>query len=188
VGFSLGIAKPRLIPEDSADVVVEPEEMRCDVAIHDDPYFSGGIGEKPGRQVAGPPPVLAWIGVCAANVILPIYFGMMMTRDGARVGMLIGIIVVFALGYHICFVSRKAMLTVVYGGWIVAALQFLPFLQLVAGSIGTSVAQVTGQATSGDFGQVNTVLGGFLATMATGGILIAFAAAFGLLNRALTRK
>jgi hypothetical protein len=58
----------------------------------------------------------------------------------------------------------------------------------VAGSIGISVAQVTGQATWGDFGQVNTVLGGFLATMATGGILIAFAAAFGLLNRALTRK
>ena len=158
------------------------------MAIHDDPYFSGGIGEKPGRQVVGPPPVLAWIGVYAANLILPIYYGMMMTRDGARVGMLIGIIVVFALGYHICFVSRKAMRTVVYGGWIVAVFQLLPFLQLVAGSIGASVAQVTVQATSGDFGQVNTVLGGFLATMATGGILIAFAAAFGLLNRALTRK
>ena len=149
--------------------------------IRDDPYFAGRIASKSGEPVDGPPPVLPWIGVYAVNLILPVWLGLMRTRDGGRIGMLLGIIAVFALGCRLCFVSREPVLTVVYGGWIVAASQFAPFLQILAGLIGVGAAR----AMSRETGNVDTVLGGFIATSLTGGILIAVAAAFGLVIRSI---
>ncbi len=151
------------------------------MAIPDDPYFAGQILDKSGKPPGpgGPPPVVAWIGVYAVNLILPVYLGLMRTREGGRVGMMVGIITVFALGCRACFVYREAMLTVAYGGWIVAASQFVPFLHIWAGLIGVDVAVAMTRET----GDLSTAIGGFLATLLTGGILIAFAAVFGLVIR-----
>jgi hypothetical protein len=151
------------------------------MAIPDDPYFAGQILAKSGKPPGpgGPPPVAAWIGAYAVNLILPVYLGWMMTRGGGRVGMMVGIITVFALGWRACFVYREAVLTVSYGGWIVAASQFVPFLQMLAGLIGAGVAMAMTRETR----DLSTAISGFLATLLTGGILIAFAAVFGLVIR-----
>ncbi|APW61640.1 hypothetical protein [Paludisphaera borealis] len=135
----------------------------------------------------GPAPVLAWACVYVANLPYPLFCGVILTTDSGRMGMVLGILAVFLTGYRSCFVYREAILTVAYGGWIVAAFQFVPFLQVMAGLIGVAVAEATGQAASGDLGPINTVLGGFLATLVTGGILIALAAVLGLMTRGLTR-
>ncbi len=149
------------------------------MSIPEDPYFAGRILDKSGEPTGshGLPPLIAWSCVYAVNLIGPVYWGSMVTRDGGRVGMLIGIIVVFVLGWRVCYVSRSTVLTVVYGGWIVAASQFLPILHLFAGGIGIAAAEPM----SGGDGNLNTVLGGFIATLVTGCILIALAAAFGVI-------
>jgi hypothetical protein len=154
------------------------------MAIPDDPYFAGRILDKSGKVPGpdGPPPVLAWICVYAVNLIVPVWMGSAMTHDGGKVGMLIGIIVVFALGCRVCFVSRRAVLTVVYGGWIIALTQFAPILHIFAGVIGVRAALALSQETSPDtYGSpnVNTTLGGLIATVITGSILITAAVVLG---------
>ena len=147
------------------------------MAISDDPYFAGRILDKSGKRLGsgGPPPVLAWILVYTVNLGIPVLWGLMVTREGGRVGMVIGIIVVFAIGCRVCFVSRRAMLTVVYGGWIVALSQAFPALQIIAGIIGLSAVRVT----TSEERDVSTILGGFIATLITGCVLITIATALG---------
>jgi hypothetical protein len=153
------------------------------MSIPEDPYFAGRISDKSDTQVGsdGPPPLLAWSWVYIANLCIPVLWGSMVTREGGRVGMVIGIIVVFALGCRACYVSRRAVLTVVYGGWIVAASQFFPILQIFAGSIGIAAARPM----CGEYGNVNTALGGFIATIVTGCILMTAATAFGAMIRGI---
>jgi hypothetical protein len=122
------------------------------------------------KPPSGPPPLVAWFCVYAVNLIFPVAMGWSITREGGKIGMVIGIVAVFALGCRLCFMSRRAMLPVVYAGWIVAVSQLAPILHIFAGMVGVSVAHVFGDETMR--GEVNTVLGGFLATIVTGGILI----------------
>jgi hypothetical protein len=101
--------------------------------------------------------------------------------------MVLGVIVVYLLGRRICFTSPQEMRTVTRGGWLVAALQFFPIPQMVAGTIGVELVRGFALAQSGELGTVDTLLGGFLATLTTGGILIVVAAAFGAAGRGLRR-
>jgi hypothetical protein len=151
------------------------------MSIPEDPYFAGRRSDKSLTQVDsdGPPPLLAWSWVYIANLCIPVLWGSMVTREGGRVGMVTGIIVVFALGCRACYVSRKAVLTMVYGGWIVAASQLLPILHIFAGMMGTSAARLTGIEND----NTNTAVGGFIATLVTGCILMTAAGAFGLAIR-----
>ena len=145
--------------------------------VPDDPYFAGHI-EKSIKPPVEPPPVVAWRCVYVANLIFPLLMGWMATREGGGIGMFIGIVAVFALGHRLCFIARRAMLAVVYGGWVVALFQLAPILHIFAGIVGVWVAHGFEDVTKRD--QVNTVLGGFLATIVTGGILIVVATALGL--------
>jgi hypothetical protein len=147
------------------------------MAISDDPYFAGRILDNSGKGLGsgGPPPVLAWIWVYTVNLGIPVMLGSMFTCEGGRVGMVIGIIVVFAIGCRVCFVSRRTVLMVVYGGWIVALSQAVPALHIIAGTIGLSAVRVT----TGEERDLSTILGGFIATLITGCVLISVATALG---------
>ncbi len=159
------------------------------MAIPDDPYFAGRIRDEPVKgkpfDAGGRALVLSWAVVFAANLIVPGFLGWMVTREGGKLGMLIGTILVFALGCRACFVSRRAMLTVVYGGWVVAASQLFPFLQMLAGMMGVEVAVALGQATDERLPDVVTISGGVVATMFVGFALIAAALAFGAACRGI---
>ena len=89
------------------------------MAILEDPDFAGYVSDeflKGARPEARErPPWVAWSAVYAVNLILPLNFGSMVTRDGGRVGMLSCTLLLFALGCRVCFVSRTAILTVVWG-------------------------------------------------------------------------
>ncbi len=139
------------------------------MAITEDPYFAGRVADKsvPGKR-PGPgevPPVLPWMAVYLVNMIIPLYFGTMVTGPAGRVGMVFGILLVFSLGCWVCFGSRWAVLRVVYGGWIVAASQFFPILHIFAGSLGTGSAVALGTTTNRRADHLDTVLGGLMADL-----------------------
>ena len=159
------------------------------MAILEDPDFAGYDPDKflegAWPEARERPPWVAWAAVYAVNLILPLNLGAMATRGGGRVGMLAGILLLFALGCRVCAVSRTAILTVVWGGWFVAALQCVAILHVVAGVIGVRAALALGLVTGPRADDVDTVLGGVTATVVTGGILLAVAAVFGLAIRGL---
>ena len=156
------------------------------MARTEDPYFTGSIPGKspPGKRggLGEFPPILPWMGVYLVNLIVPLYFGSLVTRGLGKAGMVIGILLVFSLGCLLCFVSRKIILAIVYGGWIVAASQFFPLLHIFAGSIGIRAASALGMTTTHrpDDVDVDTALGGVLATVVTGAILLAVSSILGL--------
>ncbi|MDG3004559.1 hypothetical protein [Paludisphaera mucosa] len=152
-----------------------------------DPDFAADFIDKLGERSAGRPPVRAWMLVCAGNLIVPGFFGTMLTREGGRLGMVLGVLVVLWLGRRACRHAREAVLTVVYGGWVVAVLQIFPLLQVAAGFCGVGAAVQTGRAMRSDYTHIDDVFGGLLATLVTGGLLIVVAAVFGLIGRLAVR-
>ena len=160
------------------------------MAILEDPDFDGYVPDKSLKgarpEARERPPWVAWLVVYAINLILPLHFGWTVTRGGGRVGMLSCTLLPFALGCRVCFLSRTAILTVVWGGWVVAAFQCVAVLHIVAGAIGLRTALALGLVTGQRADDVGTVLGGAMATVVTGGILLAVAAVFGLAIRGMT--
>lgn len=150
-----------------------------------DPDFPGDIIEKGGEQARIDPTMIYWTMVCLANLVAPGILGGIATSGNARVGMVLGVFVVLALGLAACQVHRWAVLTVVYGGWIVAGFQPLPLMQFAAGALGMMAAAEAEAVTGGRPLHLTTLLGGLIATVVTGGVLIGFAAAFGLAMRGL---
>lgn len=159
--------------------------MTNDMAVPDDRYFAGRIVDEPGGKPDGKPPVRDWIVVCAVNLIVPVFLGWGITDDRGRIGMALGIVVVLALGYRACFSSPEVVRTIAYGGWLVAFTQCIPFVQFIAGFVGVGVAQELGLASEGGIGLVSTIMGGFVATLITGGLLIALAVVIGMACRGL---
>jgi hypothetical protein len=100
--------------------------------------------------------------------------------------MIVGILVILAIGCRACFRHAELVHRVAYGGWLVAFLQVIPFLQILAGSIAIVAAEATCLAQNRELAQIDTLLGGFLATMITGGLLIALAGLIGLSRRVAT--
>ncbi|WP_165246417.1 hypothetical protein [Paludisphaera soli] len=152
-----------------------------------DQDFAGILARKPIKRVSETPPVRAWTDVNAVNLPVPLWMGWIMGSDSGRVGMVLGVVVVYLIGRRICFTSPQEMRTVTRGGWLVAALQFFPIPQMVAGTIGVELVRGFALAQPGELGTVDTLLGGFLATLTTGGILVVVAAAFGAASRGLRR-
>lgn len=157
------------------------------MGINDDPYFAGRIVDKPSGKLDGTPTVSVWLGASAANLVVPGILGIMLTDDRGRIGMALGVGAVLAFGYRVCFIFRVVVRTIAYGGWLIAVTQCIPIVQIIAGSIGVETAREFGLASGGAFGPINTVVGGFVATLITGGLLLALAFAIGMACRGLSR-
>ncbi|WP_165246416.1 hypothetical protein [Paludisphaera soli] len=152
------------------------------MSLIDDPDFGDGKAYKFGKAPAGTPPVRAWTLVMVANLPVPLTLGMIVTDAGGRLGMACGVALIYWLGLHACRVARQTMVAVVRGGSVVAAFQILPVLQMAAGMAGVILASVVGSARFHVFPHVDAIVDGFLATVATGAILIAVSAALGSLR------
>jgi hypothetical protein len=131
---------------------------------------------------ASPPPLGKWAWVYVANLPFALFFGTLATTAIGAAGMWLGVLALFLIGRRACFVARESVLTVVYGGWILAAFQFIPVGQIAAGLAGVGAAQAMGLAHH-DLGPIHTALGGFVATIVTGSLLLLAAAALGLVVR-----
>ncbi len=150
----------------------------------DDPDFAGRIGPPKGFARGGWALVGGWAGVYALNLIVPLPLGWTMTDAAGRVGMVLAVLTMLATGGYACLGSRKAGVTLLVGGGILAVCQFFPFPQILAGMIGIAAARAMGLTTGGEghgMEVVNSVLGGFVATTLTGGILIVAALSMGII-------
>ena len=118
----------------------------------------------------------AWAGVFSANLIVPLWLGWEITRNGGRVGMFIAIAVLLASS--LLALSRRPELrkSVVAGGVFTALTQVLPLVQMAAGLLSLSVVD-----------QCCFEAGGFLVTILTAGLLLVAALACGVIIRATGR-
>jgi hypothetical protein len=151
------------------------------MSIPDDPYFAGPVAAKVGRLE--PPDgrgisIGLWVVVFVLNLVIPLMYGLSAARGDARFGMLLGIAILLALGCWASLASRTIGMALLVGGGIVALSQFLPALQILAGLIAVGAAGII-DGTGGRMA-VGSFLGGLVATVVTGGILIGIALALGL--------
>lgn len=128
----------------------------------------------------------AWPIVLAANLTVPLMFGLEVTRGGGRWGMGLAIALVWLVGHLACARFKVLGPRLVIGGVFVGLSQLSPVLQIMAGSASLDFVSWAGM-TGGEFAGMPdrlTEFGGFLATFLTGGqllfvaILCGFAVAF----------
>ena len=100
-----------------------------------------------------------------------------MIDAGGRWGMLVAIGVLLVLGSGVCIGHRKAGTALIAGGVIVSLTQIFPLPHIVAGMIGLELADKAGMID--DAVKLPSILGGFVVTFVTGGLLIALAGAIG---------
>ncbi|WP_165068812.1 hypothetical protein [Paludisphaera rhizosphaerae] len=127
------------------------------------------------------PPVMEWLMVSSANLIVPGVLGFLVSSNGGRVGMLLGVLIAFAVGSFVCFVAPERTGVIIDGGWVVAILQLLPLPQMLAGGMGLGVAGLLGLAQLEGRPSIDSLLGGLISTLATALILVAFAGLFGVI-------
>jgi len=152
-----------------------------------DPDFADG---KCVKTPVVTPPTWAWSAVVVANLPVTALLGWLITVEMGRVGMACGILLLYWLGYLACFLAGEYVRTVIYGAWVVAVSQTFPLLQIVAGAPANLLVQVMERGEISETGppeSITTLLGGLLATLVTGSILIASAAAFGVGIRVIIR-
>lgn len=143
-----------------------------------DPDFDGAAVKRPGWAVERPmgrPPYSLWGWVYLANLPLATFLGFRVAYGPGWIGMASGVAGLYAAGRWMCRVNPRVVRTVSYGGVIVAAAQCIPILQLVAGVLGMAAANMLGQAPFPDQVGSMTLMGGLIATLATGAALIACA-------------
>ena|SRR5215469_8051735 len=124
-----------------------------------------------------------WLTVFALNVIVPLLIGLGVTTSGGRIGMLLAMLVLLALGFWICARAREVGFALVVGGVAVALSQVFPILQVMAGIFGFALAESIGLSGPRG-GDLETLAAGFAVTLATGGLLAAASLAAGLGIRA----
>jgi hypothetical protein len=125
-----------------------------------------------------------WLCAFTSNLIVPVLFGLLMTRLGGRIGMGAAIALLWYLGHRICGLSVASGRALVIGGFIIAAMQCFPILQIVAGAMSMGLVRVLGL---GDFSVDDddpfpsglTELGGLVAAGLTGLTLMGLAACCG---------
>jgi hypothetical protein len=86
---------------------------------------------------------LGWAAVCALNTVVPLFFGLMVTEQGGRVGMGLGMVVLFAAVWRVCAKFRKLGVFLITGGIIVGFTQLFPVVQFVADEIGLLIDAVS---------------------------------------------
>jgi len=123
-----------------------------------------------------------WPIVFTVNLIVPTLFGLQLTRDHGRVGVLIALFGFLTTGWLFCFVKPKAARALIFGSVLIALSQIYPLIHILSGSIALSITTRVNLAVAGDDSQLAHVAsetGGFLITLLTGLILLACAAATG---------
>jgi hypothetical protein len=106
--------------------------------------------------------------VFAGNLILPFSWGWQITKGNSRLGMVLGTIAWLIAWLFACSRPGRMRLTLIFGGAAVAWSQVIALLQILAGFIGLWL----GKALFFGADPLNTLIGTFVVTMTTGGILI----------------
>lgn len=126
---------------------------------------------------------LRWPIALLLNLILPILLAWDLTARSGRIGMAAGIGLIWYLGHRLCAVGARMGRALVVGGFVVALSQICPVLQMASGVLGIAIASAVGQ---GYLPYVDDLaspgvseLGGLIATLTTGAVLILTAIGFG---------
>jgi hypothetical protein len=84
----------------------------------------------------------AWILAVVINLPVPLMFGFSFTAAGAaRLGMLIGVAVVYGIGVWICLHQASVMWRLIVGSMFTALSQFWPMLHMMVGAIAMGVSK-----------------------------------------------
>ncbi len=134
-----------------------------------------------------------WLGVTAVNLPVPLVLASSIAVGNARLGMALAAIPFVAVGFWICQLGQFRAKPFFIGAGLVAVSQCLPLLQIMAGLVALTVAESVEKAiftnsSPGSFqeGELTTVIGGFVATIMTGGQLMLVSALLGYSIRFLT--
>lgn len=131
-----------------------------------------------------PPWPLAWSFIFMANLIVPLCFGCLVTEDGGRIGMAVGIVLLWAIGQGLTYGNVAVGRALVVGGVMVGLSQGLLVLQILAGQVSLIILEELGLRNFSDPG-IKPEVGGLLATLSTGGLLMGAAACCGGLATSL---
>ena len=132
---------------------------------------------------------LFWIFALCLNLIVPVLLALNITKEHGRAGMMAGIFVLWVAGHFACGKNRKLTYSLVTGSFVFALSQFYPVAHLVTGILSLSFVKLIGLSGQnpndvGQFndgiGEINSELGGFIATLMTGTPLVAVALVIGL--------
>lgn len=147
-----------------------------------DPDFDGAIVKRPGWAADRPgdwPPYDLWTWVYLANLPVATFLGFHTAYGPGLIGMVLGVAGVYAGGRWRCRANPRAFRMVSYGGLITAALQIFPLLHIFAGVLGIGAASVLGQYENTHAAGALTLLGGLIATLVTGIVMISLAGVAG---------
>lgn len=132
---------------------------------------------------------IGWTAVYSFNLILPTLLGWSITNDQAKIGCLATILFFYGLGLWGSLKNINHFKKLMLGGFLIGALQFFPFFHLIFGMIANKIVEGAGHATPApppaipdgirDASMVNSVFGGMLMTLLTGGPLMLMALAIG---------
>ena len=123
-----------------------------------------------------------WPFALALNLIVPLMFAWGVTSRNGRIGMFLGIGLILAGGWIVCYYYSSIARRMIGSAVLTAMTQVYPIPQMLAGMIALSVVNLleSHQPDEMDRGlpMMHTELGGFVATMIVGGLMLIFA--FGL--------
>jgi hypothetical protein len=145
---------------------------------------------KEGGAMAGPSTTsmwrLWWLVVFCLNLIIPLMCGLDVTSAHGRTGMTVAIVLLW-LWADVAGRRNGALgFALVVGGAFMGVIQFLAIGPVMAGIVAMNVAVALGQAS--EVTHVSTELGGFIATVVTGGLLQAAALVVGEFAYWLSRR
>jgi hypothetical protein len=108
---------------------------------------------------------VAWFWVFGANLVVPLIYGLEVTRTGGRWGMWIAVAFTWLCGHLAC--GRRPLGAIfVIGGVVVALSQLFPMLQFFCGAFSLEVVSKLGLGVTG-LTEVRTEFAGFVTTMLT---------------------
>jgi hypothetical protein len=125
-----------------------------------------------------------WTMIFGLNLVVPLYFGDLVTIDGGRIGMAAGIGLLWSLGYRLSGMSDAWGRALLIGGTVVAATQLLPILQIFVGLVSVSLAGAQFRVPV-SYMRVKGEIGGFIATFSMGLIMMSGAALVGAIGSAM---
>ena len=129
-----------------------------------------------------------WFFVFAANLIVPLFFGLGMTNEGGRWGMATALSLIWFFGHMCCSRSKEMGCILVVGGLLVAITQIFPMLHIVAGMTSLGIIAKLNLAeveNSTRYPILRTELSGFIATLLTSIQLLVAACIGGVVLRIL---
>lgn len=109
----------------------------------------------------------AWFLAVAINLPIPLMFGFSMTAEGAALGMLIGIAMVYLAGAWICLHRPEVMWRLIVGSAFTAIGQIWPILHMLVGMIAMGISKFLFNA-GRETDQINAIPEVVLTTLLTG--------------------